>query len=434
MIGPGTRQPRRTDGVLLTGATGFLGMELLARYLERTDRRIYALVRAPTEREANARIERALRCLFGADHPHRERVVAVRGDITRTGIGLGRRWRNALAESVDEIVHGAASVSFEMELEEARAINVGGTRQVLELAERCRATGGGLRRLTYISTAYVAGDHVGCFSEDDLDVGQGFRNTYERSKLEAEQLVGRCRERMPITVARPSIVVGERGSGWTSSFNVLYWPLRAFSRGAYVAVPGRAAAPVDVVPVDYVTDAIFELSGAPEALGGTFHLTAGRHVGSVEEVVGLASDYFRRPAPALIDPMLYERLVHPLLLWAIRDEPRRRALRRSEVFFPYFAAQVHYDDRRARAILHGCGIEASPLRDYFERLLEFAIAADWGRRPLPRTGAVVSLAARRARRRRSSSPPRSEPAAAGKRARRVETESGAPSRTEAVRG
>jgi nucleoside-diphosphate-sugar epimerase len=72
-------------GVLLTSATGFLGMELLARYVERTDRRIFALVRAPTEREAKARIERTLRCLFGAAHPHGERVVAVRGDITSSG-------------------------------------------------------------------------------------------------------------------------------------------------------------------------------------------------------------------------------------------------------------------------------------------------------------------------------------------------------------
>lgn len=429
----GTPQRRRTDGVLLTGATGFLGMELLARYLERTDRRVYALVRASTEREAAARIERTLRCLFGAEHPHRERVVAVRGDITHAGMGLGRRWRNALAESVSEIVHGAASVSFEMEIEEARAINVRGTRQVLELTERCRATGDGLRRLTYISTAYIAGDHVGCFSEDDLDVGQSFRNTYERSKFEAEQLVGRSRESLPITVTRPSIVVGERGSGWTSSFNVLYWPLRAFSRGAYVAVPGRAAAPVDVVPVDYVTDAIFALSQSPQAAGGTFHLTAGRHAGSFGEVVRLASDYFRRPAPALVDPVLYERLLHPLLLWAIRDERRRRALRRSEIFFPYFATRVRYDDRRARALLHRTGIEASPLSHYFERLLEFALAADWGRRPLPRAGAVVSLAARRARRHRYA-PPWPESAIVGERAPRAEPGSVSALPAEAVMG
>ena len=94
---------------------------------------------------------------------------------------------------------------------------------------------------------------------------------------------------------RPSIIVGERESGWTASFNVLYWPLRAFSRGAYAALPARGDAPVDVVPVDYVADAIFALSQAPEAEGATFHLTAGAHASSVGELVELAASSSRVP-------------------------------------------------------------------------------------------------------------------------------------------
>jgi thioester reductase-like protein len=397
------RSPRRAprasapDGaVLLTGATGFLGAELLVAYLERTDRRIYALVRGASERDAAARIERTLRGLFGAGHPYGERVAAVRGDLTRTRLGLGRRGE-ALAERVSEIVHGAASVSFGNDLPTARATNLEGTRRVLEFAERSQERGG-LRRFTYISTAFVAGEHAGCFSEDDLDVGQRFRNPYEQSKFEAECLVTQWRERLPVTVVRPSIVVGERDTGWTASFNVLYWPLRAFSRGAYAAVPARREAPVDVVPVDYVADATLALSHAPEAENATFHLTAGRDTSSVGEVVELASAFFERPAPRLIEPALYRRLVHPLLLRATPDERFRRALQRSEVFFPYFSARVHYDDRRSRAALHGTGIEPSPLRDYFDTLVEFALAAQWGRREVPRRGAVAPLwSGRRAR-------------------------------------
>ncbi len=290
-----------SGGVLLTGATGFVGMELLTRYLERTDRRVYALVRGADDHEVAARMRRTLLSLFGADHPYTERVVAVRGDITRPGLGL-RGERDRLAERVSEIVHGAASVSFELGLEASRAINVEGTRRVLDFAERCRARGG-LRRFSYISTAYVAGEHSGCFSEDDLDVGQRFRNAYEQSKFEAETLVARKRPRLPITVLRPSIIVGERDSGWTASFNVLYWPLRAFARGAYPALPARAHAPVDVVPVDYVADAIFALSQAPEAEGATFHLTAGAQTTSVGELVELATTRFQRPSPRLIDAL-----------------------------------------------------------------------------------------------------------------------------------
>ena len=378
------------DSVFLTGATGFVGMELLARYLERTDSRVYALVRGADDREVAARMERTLLSLFGPGHPHAARVVAVRGDITRPGLGI---WGgvDALAERVGEIVHGAASVSFELDLQQARTINVDGTRRMLEFAERCHARGG-LRRFSYISTAYVAGEHGGCFSEDDLDVGQRFRNTYEQSKFEAECLVARSRGQLPITVLRPSIIVGERDSGWTASFNVLYWPLRAFARGSYAALPARHDAPVDVVPVDYVADATLALSRAPEAEGATFHLTAGSHASSVGEVVELATQFFGRQAPRLIEPSVYRSVMHPILVRAATDERSRRALTRSEVFFPYFAMRVHYDDRRARVALRGSGIRTAPLRTYFVRLVEFALAAQWGRRQISRASAARGVA------------------------------------------
>jgi long-chain acyl-CoA synthetase len=361
-------------------------MEVLARYLERTHRRVYVLVRGADDSDAAARIARTLRCLFGAHHPYAERVVAVRGDVTSRALGLGSE-SEALAEHVNEVVHCAASVSFGLSLRVSRATNVGGTERVLRFAKLCQERGG-LRRVSHVSTAYVAGDHAGCFSEDELELGQRFRNPYEQSKFEAERIVGRWRSRLPITVMRPSIVVGERDSGWTASFNVLYWPLRAFARGAYAALPARREAPVDVVPVDYVADAIFALSQAPETEGATFHLTAGAHASSVGEVVELASEFFGRPRPRLLHPLLYRRVVHPLLTLSTTDEHRRRALARSQLYFPYFAMNLRYDDRRSRVALRGTGTAPSPLRSYFDRLAQFAVAANWGLTPIPRAGAM----------------------------------------------
>jgi len=397
-----------TDAVFLTGATGFVGMELLARYMERTDRRVYVLVRGADDGEVEARVERTLLGLFGPGHPYAERVIAVRGDITRPGLGIPGGL-DRLAGQVSEIVHGAASVSFELDLQLARAINVDGTRRVLELAERCHARGS-LRRVSYVSTAYVAGEHVGCFSEDELDVGQRFRNTYEQSKFEAESLIARSHGQLPITIFRPSIIVGERDSGWTASFNVLYWPLRAFSRGTYFALPARGDAPVDVVPVDYVADAIFALSQSREAEGATFHLTAGSHVSSVGEVVELATAFFRRPLPRMIEPSLYKRMVHPVLVRSAGDERSRRTLKRSEVFFPYFAMRVGFDDRRARVALRGKGIETTPLSSYFDRLIQFAVAAEWGRRRITRARATGRATPRFIR--AAQAPPQAAPARA----------------------
>jgi long-chain acyl-CoA synthetase len=379
---------RSSAGVLLTGATGFLGMELLARYLECTDRCLYALVRGRSNDEARARVARTLVSLFGEEHRYGGRVHAVRGDITSPGLGLGVEldW---LAERVGEIVHAAASVSFELGLEPSRKINLGGTDRILEFAARCQVRGG-LRRLSYISTAYVAGGHAGPFAEDQLSVGQRFHNAYEQSKFEAELLVARWRERLPITVFRPSIVVGERESGWTASFNVLYWPLRAFARGTYVAVPARRQAAADVVSVDYVADAVIALSRMPAAEGLTYHLTAGADAASVGELIELAADYFDRPAPILLPPRLYRRAVHPILLRTAREPRRRRALTRSEAFFPYFATKLTFSDARARADLDASGIKPARLPTYFRALVEFALAADWGRRPICR----ASVAAR----------------------------------------
>ena len=386
---------RDEHGVFLTGATGFLGMELLARYLERTDRRVFALVRGANSRQAAERIERTLLCLFGPRHPYGARVVPVRGDLTRPGLGMGRR-RQEVAEQVDEIVHSAATVSFSLGLEESREINVEGTRRVLEFGSLCQARGG-LRRLSHVSTAYVAGRHSGQFSEDDLSVGQRFRNSYERSKFEAECLVQSWREQLPLTVMRPSIIVGEQQTGWTVAFNVLYWPLRAYSRGAYSMLPARGGAAVDVVPVDYVADAVFALSQAAEAEDGTFNLTAGRDASSVGELIELASSFFRRPPPRLLEPAVYRRVVHPMLLRTARDERFRRALKDSELFFPYFTVSTRYDDRRARATLHSTGIRPAPLSEYFDRLVRFAIAAEWGRREIPRASANTAVATTRRR-------------------------------------
>jgi thioester reductase-like protein len=352
-------------GVLLTGATGFVGQEVLARFLDRDDRHVFALVRAEDDAAAAARL------------PHHERLTAVAADIERPGLGLAPGRAEWLAERVGTVIHCAASVSFGLGLEESRRVNVEGTRRIAELAERCAERGDGLQRLTYVSTAYVAGAHRGLFREDDLDVGQGFRNAYERSKFEAECLLRDRVGHLPLQVLRPSIVVGDSRTGWTSSFNVLYPPLRAFAHGAMPALPARRRSPVDVVPVDYVADAVFELSQRPVERMETYHLVAGPEATTVEEIVGLASKQLDRPLPLVVPPPLYRRLMHPLLLWR-SDGRRKRALERLETFFPYFTMRVRYRNERARRLLEPEGIQVSPFRSYFGRLIDFAQQADWG--------------------------------------------------------
>ncbi|MFL5906530.1 MAG: SDR family oxidoreductase [Solirubrobacterales bacterium] len=378
----------------MTGATGFLGGEILARLLQGGDCQVYALVRARDQGQAEARLRETIVSLLGTIEPWSRHAVAIPADLSAPGLGLTETQREWLAQRTTRVIHCAASVSFELGLDESRRINLDGTARMLDFA-RFASLCGGLDCFTHVSTAYVAGTHRGTFAEGDPRVGQGFRNGYERSKFEAEAMVHSGSDSLPVQVLRPSIVVGDSRTGWTPTFNVLYWPLRAFARGNYPVVPAKRSAPVDVVPVDYVADAAVALAGRP---GTTYNLVAGERASSVGELVELGSSYFTAPPPKLIPPRLYRRAVHPLLV-RTGSEKRRRALRRSEPFFPYFDVGARYDRARAREALAPAGLEPPPLASYFGRLMDFAVAADWGRKQIPRHRAIRAARDRRRLRR-----------------------------------
>jgi thioester reductase-like protein len=334
--------------VFLTGATGFVGREILSRFLERDDRHVYALVRADNDDEAAGRL------------PAHDRLTAVAGDIEQRGLGLTDRTRERLRGEVGTVLHCAASVSFDLPLAESRSVNVEGTRRMVDFARSCSR----LERFSYVSTAYVAGEPGRLFREDELAVGQRFRNPYERSKFEAELAVRSEGSDLPVQILRPSIVVGDSTTGRTSSFNVLYGPLKAYARGLVRAIPAHRSAPVDIVPVDYVADRTHEL--ATSGPNGTFHLVAGRNATTVGRLLDMSSEELGRSKPAVLPPKLYRRWVHP---WLRRKYP---ALRRMEVYFPYFEMKVRFDDRR---------LGPGPKVDrYFHRLVRYAERARWGRR------------------------------------------------------
>ena len=192
---------------------------------------------------------------------------------------------------------------------------------------------------------------------------------------------------------RPSIIVGDRHSGWTASFNVLYWPLRALAKGAYPLLPARGSAPVDVVSVDYVADAIVALAGAPDAAHKTFHLTASANASSIDELLALAVARLGCERPPLISPRLYRHVLHPLLCRALPR--RRRFLRATEDYLPYFAIGVTYDNAGARAAL-APSIAPAPLAAYFDELVGVRAASPLGRPPAHPRGRERHAACERA--------------------------------------
>jgi nucleoside-diphosphate-sugar epimerase len=356
-----------SGALFLTGATGFLGMELIARMLDEGEGPdIYVAVRAGDPLAAQTRVAEMLGHLYETPPESISRLRAVRADLTAPGLGMTAASRAELAANVERVVHCAASISFTLPLNLAREVNVVGTRRVLELAAELPR----LKRVVHVSTAYVSGRTPDVFAESHPG-GSGFRNTYERTKMEAEVAVRASG--LPAAIVRPSIVVGEAASGWTAAFNVLYWPLQAFARGLLPVVPADPDGIVDMVPVDYVADVIERAAYEPDA-GGCYHAVAGERAVVVRELIDAVCNEL-----SLAPPQLTPSDTLP------EDHP-------ASIFAPYFDVNTRFDDRRARALTGDSG--PPPPLSYLPQLLEYAGATRWGKSQITREAARLLAAAR----------------------------------------
>lgn len=363
--------------VLLTGVTGMVGAELLAALLRREPGlRVSCLVR-PGEDGARARLERAVSRVLPGGLP--EGVDTVAGDLEAPGLGLSAE-DEARLRGVTDIVHSAASVRFDLPLEEARRVNTGGTAAILALARRCAD----LRRFDYVSTAYVCGGRTGLVREEDPGL-EPFHNTYERSKREAEDLLREASAQgVPISIFRPSIVVGHSRTGHTPNNNTLYWPLKVYARGRWRLVPGRPDSRFDIVPVDYVAEALVALRGRVPPDGRAWHLTAGPEAAATAgQIADMAREAFGARPIRWIHPGFYKRVLRPVLRWALG---RRRAdvFRGGAAYLPYFTSDLVFDTTRTLAALDGTGLRPPRVQDYFANLFWFCKKSDFGRRAIPK--------------------------------------------------
>lgn len=358
----------------LTGATGFLGRELLARMLLHGDE-VLVLTRQKNDEALSAARER-----IGAmvertgSAASLDRLQVAFGDVTAPFLGLNEDARAWLSRGDRvRVVHGAAEVRFDLPYPVMHKQNVEGTGNVLSLA----ASLPNLERFDHVSTTYVAGDRTGVALEAEKNVGQKSRNDYERTKLEAEELVARAQ--LPICVHRPSIIVGDSRTGRASSFKVLYWPMKVYARGRWRTLFGRPDCAIDVVPVDFVADAMMYLFDQPASLGKTVHLAAGtERQSTIGEIVALAEVEFGQGKIRYIDPDLYMKWLRPIvkpILTLIRPDVAERG----GVYLPYFRSNPSFDTAQASALLAGSGIVPPKVGEYFQAILRYAKESDFGR-------------------------------------------------------
>lgn len=368
------------DRYLLTGSTGFLGREVLVRLLH-AGRPTMVTMRRRTPDDTLAsvteRIEQIVR-QTDPDAPLDGLRVAF-GDVSQPRLGLDAQALEWLRDGRAHLVHGAAQVRFDKPWSHMFEQNVEGTQHAIDLA-LALAEEGHLQRLDYVSTTYVAGARGGLALETEVDVGQRFRNDYERSKLAAERRVERARVAgLPITVSRPSIIVGDSRTGKAGSFKVLYWPLKLYARGRWRVVFGRPDCIVDVVPVDFVADALVALLDEPEAAGKTVHLAAGpERQSTIGEVVTLAQHFFHQKPIIWFDLDLYlkyfRRFVRPIIR---RLRPEVGEL--GGVYLPYLKENPSFSVDVATRFLAPRGIQPPRVSDYFDAILRYARETDFGR-------------------------------------------------------
>lgn len=362
--------------VLVTGATGTIGSALVPRLLVEPSTQLDLLIRSKGQADLERRLAEMLQYWnIPPGDPRALRIRVIEGDISLPNFGLSAAELSRLVSQTTHIIHSAASVKLNMSLEQARATAVLPTRTVLSLARQCQQAGQ-LRKVDLVSTVGVWGRTPGHMPERPLPEVKEFHNTYEAAKAEAEQVIWSEGVGLPITVHRPSMVVGERQSGRVIHFQVFYH-LCEFLSGArtFGIMPKLGLTQLDTIPVDWVADAICWSSAQPKTAGRIFHLCSGPdHAIALTRLQAHVRELFRvrgRKAPRLItvDRQLLERLVP--WIGALAGAKTRRALRGLSPVLAYLAESQGFSNAETAQTFGDAGLPVPGVDQYLDAVLGY---------------------------------------------------------------
>ena len=346
-----------TETVFLTGFPGFIGERLVER-LARPDTQFYLLVQPPFIEKASAEIER----ISETTGTPLENFALVEGDVTQQDLGIAEEDLGSVREETTSVFHLAAAYDLAVSKEVAFSVNFGGTQNVNEF---CRSLPN-LRRYNYVSTCYVAGKRKGRILENELVHDAGFRNFYEETKYLAEAEVEKMKADIPVTIFRPSVVVGDSTTGETVKYDGIYYLIHYLRKAPgllrFVNV-GNRDVKLNLVPVDFVVDAIAALSTDEAATGKTLAIADPDPLTTAELFDVIAEKLSRKrslivPPPALVEQTLMLPFSPP-----ITGLPHYGV--------PYFFLAQTYDTAEADELLAAHGIRCPSFRDYAGNLIDF---------------------------------------------------------------
>ena len=350
--------------ILVTGAMGLIGAEVLARLSQR-----HPVIAVMHKQPQVVRTDGSIVPSDDFGRWSARGVARLAADVREPGFGLAGDELTDVGSSVGCIVHAAATTAFDAPEEEYLRLNVAGTEHAIDLAQRWKVP------LIYVSTAYVCGRRSGTIVENELDSGHEFSNGYERSKCRAEQLVNQAPVRSAIL--RPAIVTGEAATGAIRDYKNLYTLVKLIVEGKLRRLPGRYDATLSLVPVDYVADAVAAATelihtGDESILGRAFHLQ-GANTLSLREVSDVLAEYPSFEVGTFVPPSAF----------SVEDlDPIERDYyeRIGAQYTCYFDRVRTFDDTNTRTLL-GLVPPATGV-DYLRSLLDFCLASGYLGRPL----------------------------------------------------
>ena len=346
-----------TESIFLTGFPGFIASRLVEK-LAKPDVQFFLLVQPRFLDKAMSEIQ-AIATRTGTPV---DNFALIEGDITKTNFGADLEDLDTLRKEVTDIYHLAAAYDLAVEKDLAFRVNLEGTKHVNDFAETVE----NLRRFSYISTCYVAGKRTGKISEKDLEHKEGFRNYYEETKYLAELEVEKLKEILPVTIFRPSVVVGDSQTGETAKYDGIYYLIHYLRKSPGLLRlfnVGNKKVRLNLVPVDFVVDGIAALSHDEKATGKTIALADPDPLTTAELFDTIAASMTGKrsvvtPPPAIVEWSLLRSFSPP-----ITGLPHYAV--------PYFFLEQLYDTNGSKELLAEHGVRCPNFKEYVANLLKF---------------------------------------------------------------
>ena len=367
---------------LVTGGTGFLGRHVVERLLARPDAQVLLLVR----RQSLAKLD-----ALTSTWPDAGRFEPLIGDLTEPVLGLLPEDRDRWRERVDHVVHVAASYDMTADPEADRRTNIVGTREALAAAADLRAG-----RFHHVSSIAVAGDYRGRFTEDMFDEGQRLPSSYHATKFEAERQV-RAQGDIAWRVYRPAVIVGNSRTGDMDKVDGPYYFFAALDRLAsvpsWLPLVGPDLGDTNIVPVDFVADAVDALLHRPGLDGRAFHLVSPQP----QPVLDVVNAFARAAGAPTVDIPIDRRVAVPAAngmrllsrlpgVATMRDVVFDRLAVPPQVL-PFLTFPTVFDAAKTLDLLAEDGVFPPPLADYAHRLWDYWVShLDPMRARRPRAG------------------------------------------------